>query len=493
MVVRLRETTLIVLGTITIFLMLMQISIAYFTVNSSFSLYVLSILVVYLVFSAITMLLIERMILRRIDKLNEGIINIGKSGNISSRLVEEGDDELSSLSKTINKTLETLEQSQKDLKESEDKYRSLFENTGTAMMILEEDTTVSLVNKEFENISGYSKEEVEGSKIRPDFASIEEQDRFIKYLRLRAENPDLAPRNYELRFLDKYGNVKYGLVTVVAINGLRRNIVSLIDITKRKKMEEELKGYTEHLEELVKEETKKLHETERLATIGQVAAMIGHDLRNPLQVLLNINTIIKTKFQRVSSQIQEDSDSEIIKDLLKKAGDNLGYMNKIVSDLQDYARPLKPELIETNLEQLINETLSTIRTPKNIKINFKIPKKLHPIYLEPMYMKRVFTNLIINALQAMPEGGQLTIEAAENSENVSISFRDTGAGIAEENISKLFQPLFTTKAKGQGLGLAVCHRLVEAQKGAISIESKEGEGSTFIIKMPLKKLDEDLQ
>jgi signal transduction histidine kinase len=108
--------------------------------------------------------------------------------------------------------------------------------------------------------------------------------------------------------------------------------------------------------------------------------------------------------------------------------------------------------------------------------------------IDPGLMKRVFSNLIANAVQAMPEGGELTVDASKSDEEALVSFHDTGVGIPQEDFSKLFSPFFTTKAKGQGLGLAVCKRLVEAHGGEITVESRLGEGTTFTIRLPHRRL-----
>jgi len=160
-------------------------------------------------------------------------------------------------------------------------------------------------------------------------------------------------------------------------------------------------------------------------------------------------------------------------------------MNKIVSDLQDYAKPIKPELAMTDLRELVYETLSALEVPANIKVSVKAKEHLE-LLIDPALIKRMFTNLILNALQAMPNGGELTIKASIKEESVSISFQDTGIGIPEENLPKLFKPLFTTKSKGQGFGLAVCKRIVEAHEGNITVCSEVGKGSTFTVNIPLK-------
>jgi signal transduction histidine kinase len=245
--------------------------------------------------------------------------------------------------------------------------------------------------------------------------------------------------------------------------------------------------YSDYLEEMVQEKTEELKEaqenllkTQRLAAIGEAAAMVGHDLRNPLQVITYALYLAEHKL-----------DSSYNGDIRKTCTiikEQVQYMNKIVSDLQDYSRPLKTKLLETNIHELINETLSTLTIPENIKVSVVIDADLNfpKLRVDSLMIKRVFINLLTNALQSMPNGGELTVTASQTEETALISFRDTGVGIAEEHKSKIFQPLFTTKAKGQGLGLAVCKRLIEANKGTIRFESEVGEGTTFTVTLPLQ-------
>jgi signal transduction histidine kinase len=129
-----------------------------------------------------------------------------------------------------------------------------------------------------------------------------------------------------------------------------------------------------------------------------------------------------------------------------------------------------------------------------IKVSINIQENASVFLTDSYLLKRIFTNLIINAIQAMPNGGRLSIKVSGTSEEVFFRFKDTGVGIPEENLNKMFQPLFTTKAKGQGLGLAVCKRLVEALNGSITVESVVGEGTTFMVKISrgVKKADEVL-
>jgi signal transduction histidine kinase len=251
--------------------------------------------------------------------------------------------------------------------------------------------------------------------------------------------------------------------------------------------------YSEHLKELVDARTselreiqKRLLETERMAAIGETAAMVGHDLRNPLLVIFNTLYMAKNKLTSLSAPSDQ---KQRLKELFETVGNQADYMNKIVSDLQDYARPLRLEPVEIDLPSLLDNVISSAIMPGNIKASIIIGEDFPKIYVDPALMKRVFTNLVSNAVQAMPEGGELTITARLEGDKVLISVADTGEGISKENLGKLFSPLFTTKARGQGFGLAVCKRLVEAHDGKIKVDSQVGKGSDFTIELPLKAED----
>ena len=255
--------------------------------------------------------------------------------------------------------------------------------------------------------------------------------------------------------------------------------VLLEDITERKQVEENLKSYSKELEFLVEERTKKLKDSERLAAIGETAGMVGHDIRNPLQAITGDLYLLKEEFESLS----KSENGKSIQESIKAIEDNVFYINKIVSDLQDYTRTLKPSIQEVYLRSLINSILLNASIPNLIKTIAKIQEGLI-LNTDPDYLRRALTNIITNAYQAMPNGGQLTL-SAEKKENITvITVEDTGIGISPEIKSKLFTPLFTTKSKGQGLGLAVSKRLIEALNGDITVESKEGEGTKFVITLP---------
>ena len=160
--------------------------------------------------------------------------------------------------------------------------------------------------------------------------------------------------------------------------------------------------------------------------------------------------------------------------------EQVDYVNKIISDLQDYARPLKPELVRVNLHNAIPRVLSTVSVPSNIEVVQECERRLR-VKADLTFLNRILVNLITNAVQAMPNGGSLTVKAFRENSHVYVTVSDTGVGIPDELKPKLFQPLMTTKSRGQGFGLAVVKRLVEAQEATVSFESKVGEGTQFKI------------
>ncbi len=155
-----------------------------------------------------------------------------------------------------------------------------------------------------------------------------------------------------------------------------------------------------------------------------------------------------------------------------------------MADLQDYARPLQPIAKEIDLENLCQEVFLKSKIPNNIKTSCKAEKEAKTVMADPDFLKRVISNLVLNAVQAMPKGGKLSIYAYRKEGGLVIEVQDTGEGIPEEVKSKLFTPMFTTKSKGQGFGLAVVKRVTESMNGTVTFESEKGKGTTFTIRLP---------
>lgn len=230
----------------------------------------------------------------------------------------------------------------------------------------------------------------------------------------------------------------------------------------------------------------KVEEMKRLATIGEVATMIGHDLRNPLQAIVYSVYDLEEELKTLPEDSRKVLEERGITPFLEKLKKQVEYMNKIVTDLQDYASMSKLELFETNLHKLVEDALKSVRKPENVTVRIEADPSLPPVSIDPQLMRRVFINFITNAYQAMPKGGSLEIDVRREGGMAVVSFKDTGVGIPPENMKNLFNPFFTTKPKGMGLGLAICKRIIEAHKGKIEVASEVGKGTQFTIRIPLK-------
>jgi signal transduction histidine kinase len=161
------------------------------------------------------------------------------------------------------------------------------------------------------------------------------------------------------------------------------------------------------------------------------------------------------------------------------------YMDKIVSDLQAFVQPIRIDKKPIDLNGLVSSVLAIVATPSNITVKTQIKKDCPQIKADLQLLKRVLINLVTNSVQAMPDGGILTLTGQVNSDGqVLIAVRDTGVGIPEKIKNQIFTPLFTTKPRGQGFGLAVCKRVIEAHGGTIGFESTAGKGAEFTIQFP---------
>ena len=183
------------------------------------------------------------------------------------------------------------------------------------------------------------------------------------------------------------------------------------------------------------------------------------------------------------AQVAEDCENYTYQSTIEEQSD---YMNKIVSDLQDYARPLSPEIMDVGLLPFVRKILSSQKIPENIEVQIEIEDGL-TWKIDLTMMTRVLTNLISNAVQAMPQGGKLTIASDRTEGEVVLTIKDTGVGISPEIMPRLFEPLFTTKAKGMGFGLVVSKRLLETQGGNLSMNSGVDKGTVVVIRMPYRE------
>lgn len=223
-----------------------------------------------------------------------------------------------------------------------------------------------------------------------------------------------------------------------------------------------------------------MERADRLASVGEMAAGIAHEIKNPLTGIAAAITIIKDDFP------SSDPRAEIVDEVLEQ----IKRLDKTVNDLLFFGKPAQPELAYTDINTVVKKTLifaSQHRGGKNVEKRLELQEGLPPVYVDPKQIQQVILNLILNALQAMREGGVLTVRSSllerDGHEWVQVSISDTGQGIPPQILGKIFTPFFTTKAQGTGLGLAICHKLITQHGGTISVVSEDGRGTIFTIEL----------
>jgi signal transduction histidine kinase len=259
-----------------------------------------------------------------------------------------------------------------------------------------------------------------------------------------------------------------------------------IEIGDRKNIEKEIKELNENLENRMRKRTaelKKAHESlmrkEKLSALGEMASSVGHELRNPLGVIKNAMYFFNLKKDRFGD--------ETIQESIKIINSEIETANKIINSLLDFTRVPSPVRISLNLNHLLREALKKSVIPPEINVVENLSDRLYPAAVDATQMTQIFLNLIENAVQAMEEGGTLTISTRTSNDYVVVTISDTGSGIPKCDLEKIFEPLFTSKTKGTGLGLSICHRLAEANNASIEVNSTEGQGSVFTIRVEVKK------
>ncbi len=438
-------------------------------------------------------LMVFRKTLRSVSELQKGIKTIG-SGNLSYVIEAKRNDEISDLSRAFNQmtadlknvtaSKTDLEQAQASLHQSEQRWATTLSSIGDSVIATDVSGAVTFMNTVAEESTGWTLREALGKPLKEVFHIINEETR------MEVESPvakvlekgmiiGLANHTILVRKDGSEVPLDDSGAPIKDQNGEVTGVVLVFhDISKRKEMELKLEEYSAHLENLVEERTRQLKDSERLAAIGATAGMVGHDIRNPLQAITGDIYLAKTELASIPASDEKNSIEESLTEIEK----NVDYINKIVADLQDFARPLNPRAEETDLKRVIDDLLTKNNLPKNVKVTVNV--ETEKVVADSTFISRIMYNLVNNAVQAMPKGGKLTIRTYKEANDTVISVKDTGVGIPEAVKGKLFTPMFTTKSKGQGFGLAVIKRMAEALGGTVSFESQEDKGTTFIVRLP---------
>ncbi|NOX96785.1 MAG: HAMP domain-containing protein [Nitrospirae bacterium] len=226
---------------------------------------------------------------------------------------------------------------------------------------------------------------------------------------------------------------------------------------------------------------RQMQQAEKLATIGELASGIAHEIKNPLSGIGAAIQVLSEEFNLRTTH------REIVDEIMQQ----LERLNKTTRDLLSFARPAEPRFLAGDLNEIINKAGFFIRKraeKQNVLIREDLKQDIPHIFLDPEQMQQVFLNIMLNALQAMPKGGELHIKTSQKEDTVEVAFEDTGKGISPEQLRKIFNPFFTTRHRGTGLGLSICRKIVESHGGSIKVESEPGKGTIFTVILPVKEV-----
>ena len=379
---------------------------------------------------------------------------------------------LKSANEQLQQEIGERQKAEEALRQSENTYRTIFESTGTATVILEEDTTISLANARFEGLSGISKEEIEGKKKWTEFVSAEDVNRMKEYHRLRRIPGTCVPEQYEFLFVDSRGRFSNVLTNVRMIPETKKSVTSYTDITDLKRMEEELA------------------KARQLESIGIMAGGIAHDFNNLLGVILG-NLSLSEMYRETGEDIGE---------LLKESRAASLRARDLVQQLLAFARGGNPQRKIEFVSALIRDSVKLGLVGSNVTPRFMLEEDLAPVECDAIQIQRALMNLVLNAREAMPDGGTVEVEAVSESvrpdeithlkagEYIRLSITDHGMGISPENLSRIFDPYFSTKTrgvqKGMGMGLPMTYSIIRRHGGHITVESRHGVGTTFHVYLP---------
>lgn len=377
------------------------------------------------------------------------------------------------------------------LRESEESFRVMMEQSPIGIQIMTTDGRIVQVNDAYVNLWGVTLDDVSEYNILQD-----EQSKslgLMPYIEraFAGETTSLPPFEYDARRTVQKGEkrwVQSYIYPVKGESGEIRNVVMMHeDITELKRAEDKLKEHSQSLEEMVGEHTRQLQDaqeellrSERLATLGQVSGSISHEIRNPLGVIDSSVYYLKTKLK--------DADKKTLEHL-ERIKSSVDSSIAIMDSLLNLTRVKELRLENLDLVAITTDAISTSKVPARVSVTQNFPEQEVLVNADREQLRMAFKNIVKNAVEAMDGKGTLTVTVGGTvGSQVEVSFVDTGPGIAMEDLEKIFQPLFSTKAKGIGFGLSIAKMVVDKHGGTIEAKSEPGKGANIIIWLPVENV-----
>nr|NJM00878.1 response regulator [Desulfobacula sp.] len=376
----------------------------------------------------------------------------------------------------------------KELRKGEERYKAIFEYTGTAAIIIERDDTISMVNSKFAELAGMAGRDIVGLKKWYDFVAPDDIQVMRNYFeaRLNLKTENYAPMQYEIKFTGSNGGEKFVYVSLGVIPGTDKAVVSLLDVTEKRKAEQRWRSLENQLKK-----------AQKMEAIGTLAGGIAHDLNNILSPILGYAEMIMRSSDPSASVFQR---SEKIQKAALRAAD-------LVSQVLTFNRRNEEKKRIIKIHPVLKEVIKLLRgsIPSTIVIEDRIDRDCGPVEADPTQIHQIVMNLCTNAYHAMEEkGGILTVglnEVVLTSSDIvdhaspecrpgtylALEVSDTGCGMTEDVMERMFDPYFSTKeeGKGTGLGLATVYGIVKSCKGIIRVKSRVRRGTTFAVFLPV--------
>jgi two-component system sensor kinase FixL len=432
-----------------------------------------------------TSLILHFTVSRRLARISTAADALA-AGNRTARSRVSGRDEIASLGRSFDSMVDDFRRNEAALRESEERHRSLFQNAVEGVITMGEDRQIRAVNPAAQSMFGYREEELVGKNVNILMPNPyhEQHDRYVaNYLKTKQRKiiglgrEVLGKRKDGSEFPIDLSVAELQLSSGRVFTGIVR------DITGRKRAELELQRLNEQLEELVQERTRELEDAqealvrkERLATLGQLAGSVAHEIRNPLGIVRNASYFLE--------QINQDGDRDTVEsfDEIRRG---LSRADLIITELLDFARDPKSHPRLFSVREVLKEAFDGVEIPPEVTVNQFASASSISCYGDPSQIARIVNNLLVNAIQAMDEnGGALTVRSLVEGSGAVIEVEDTGSGMTPEQLAHIFEPLFTTKTRGIGLGLALSLRYAELNHAQLSAESEPGKGSLFRLVLP---------